>query len=574
MPVARDGSSQGEQADPEAMDTVVGNLHDIGNSTQAESVDLLFLKEVMQGRVLQNLVKAHDALEEIELRPIRKDGASLIHEVIEDISPFIAEDDQAAELAGILDDPNFSSLTKTHDSIANGDFEQPSVFLDRTRPAYPPPHEFNAAGDAIRMVGIRKPSNVPLGITLRQEKGEVVVARVIHGGIIEKQGLLHVGDIIKEVNGIDVTNDPDALQDHMKTASGNVTLKIIPSYHNDYRLLPVYVRAFFDYNPKQDSLLPCPDLGLAFQKGDILSIVDREDQNWWQAYVLNRDGHPTGLIPSAELEERRRAFVPKENIYTRQTACGLIQSKRRRHEHYKTRKNYEFDRSDIVIYEEVQEMPPFQRKTLVLLGAQGVGRRILKNKLIDSDFKRFGTAVAHTSRRPREGEENGLDYYFSLRPEMEEDIRQNSFLEYGEYADNLYGTTYDAIRAVNRSGKMCVLDINPQSLKLLRNSEFLPLVVFIKAPELESLRMIHEAAKATGETEKHVTDQDLQKTVDESARMERAYNHLFDLIVVNSNLEESFNKLREAIDDMASKRQWVPVDWVYDSPIINPTTAF
>ena len=44
-----------------------------------------------------------------------------------------------------------------------------------------------------------------------------------------------------------------------------------------------------------------------------------------------------------------------------------------------------------------------------------------------------------------------------------------------------------------------------QSLKLLRNSEFLPLVVFIKAPELESLRRVHEAAKAAGETEKHVT---------------------------------------------------------------------
>ena len=67
-----------------------------------------------------------------------------------------------------------------------------------------------------------------------------------------------------------------------------------------------------------------------------------------------------------------------------------------------------------------------------------------------------------TSRRPREGEENGLDYHFAMRIDMEEDIRQNRFLEYGEYADNLYGTTYDAIREVNRSGKMCILDINPQ----------------------------------------------------------------------------------------------------------------
>ena len=52
-------------------------------------------------------------------------------------------------------------------------------------------------------------------------------------------GLLHVGDIIKEINGIDVTNDPDALQEHMKSAQGNVTLKILPSYKDHIPAPPV-----------------------------------------------------------------------------------------------------------------------------------------------------------------------------------------------------------------------------------------------------------------------------------------------------------------------------------------------
>ena len=81
----------------------------------------------------------------------------------------------------------------------------------------------------------------------------------------------------------------------------------------------------------------------------------------------------------------------------------------------------------------------------------------------------FSFFFSDTSRRPREGEENGLDYYFAMRVEMEDEIRQNRFLEYGEYAGNLYGTTYDAIRTVNRSGKMCVLDINPQVSNLAHN---------------------------------------------------------------------------------------------------------
>lgn len=53
----------------------------------------------------------------------------------------------------------------------------------------------------------------------------------------------------------------------------------------------------------------------------------------------------------------------------------------------------EFDRHELLIYEEVARMPPFRRKTLVLIGAQGVGRRSLKNKLIMWDPDRYGTTV-------------------------------------------------------------------------------------------------------------------------------------------------------------------------------------
>lgn len=53
----------------------------------------------------------------------------------------------------------------------------------------------------------------------------------------------------------------------------------------------------------------------------------------------------------------------------------------------------EFDRHELLIYEEVARMPPFRRKTLVLIGAQGVGRRSLKNKLIMSDQSQYGTTI-------------------------------------------------------------------------------------------------------------------------------------------------------------------------------------
>lgn len=66
------------------------------------------------------------------------------------------------------------------------------------------------------------------------ERGELVIARILHGGMIDQQGLLHVGDIIKEVNGQEVGSDPRALQEVLKNASGSVVLKILPSYQEPH----------------------------------------------------------------------------------------------------------------------------------------------------------------------------------------------------------------------------------------------------------------------------------------------------------------------------------------------------
>lgn len=66
------------------------------------------------------------------------------------------------------------------------------------------------------------------------EGGELVIARILHGGMIDQQGLLHVGDVIKEVNGKEVGSDPKVLQDMLKEASGSVVLKILPSYQEPH----------------------------------------------------------------------------------------------------------------------------------------------------------------------------------------------------------------------------------------------------------------------------------------------------------------------------------------------------
>ncbi|XP_036923923.1 MAGUK p55 subfamily member 2 isoform X1 [Sturnira hondurensis] len=550
-----------EEADlrRKAMQQVLDNLGSLPNATGAAELDLIFLRGIMESPIVRSLAKAHERLEETKLEAVRDNNLELVQEILRDLAQLAEQSSTAAELARILQEPHFQSLLETHDSVASKTYETPppSPGLDPTFSNQPVPP------DAVRMVGIRKTAGEHLGVTFRVEGGELVIARILHGGMVAQQGLLHVGDIIKEVNGQPVGSDPRALQELLRSASGSVILKILPSYQEPHLPRQVFVKCHFDYDPARDSLIPCKEAGLRFNAGDLLQIVNQDDANWWQACHVG--GGSAGLIPSQLLEEKRKAFVKRdlELTPTSGTLCGSLSGKKKKRMMYLTTKNAEFDRHELLIYEEVARMPPFRRKTLVLIGAQGVGRRSLKNKLIMWDPDRYGTTVPYTSRRPKDSEREGQGYSFVSRAEMEADIRAGRYLEHGEYEGNLYGTRIDSIRGVVAAGKVCVLDVNPQAVKVLRTAEFVPYVVFIEAPDFETLRAMNRAALESGVSTKQLTEADLRRTVEESSRIQRGYGHYFDLSLVNSNLERTFRELQAAMEKLRTEPQWVPVSWVY-----------
>uniref|UniRef100_A0A8C0KHA6 MAGUK p55 scaffold protein 2 n=1 Tax=Canis lupus dingo TaxID=286419 RepID=A0A8C0KHA6_CANLU len=568
MPVAATNSES-------AMQQVLDNLGSLPNATGAAELDLIFLRGIMESPIVRSLAKgsqgasgvtcsvltlqAHERLEETKLEAVRDNNLELVQEILRDLAQLAEQSSTAAELARILQEPHFQSLLETHDSVASKTYETPppSPGLDPTFSNQPVPP------DAVRMVGIRKTAGEHLGVTFRVEGGELVIARILHGGMVAQQGLLHVGDIIKEVNGQPVGSDPRALQELLRSASGSVILKILPSYQEPHLPRQVFVKCHFDYDPARDSLIPCKEAGLRFSAGDLLQIVNQDDANWWQACHV--EGGSAGLIPSQLLEEKRKAFVKRdlELTPTSGTLCGSLSGKKKKRMMYLTTKNAEFDRHELLIYEEVARMPPFRRKTLVLIGAQGVGRRSLKNKLIMWDPDRYGTTVPYTSRRPKDSEREGQGYSFVSRSEMEADIRAGRYLEHGEYEGNLYGTRIDSIRGVVAAGKVCVLDVNPQAVKVLRTAEFVPYVVFIEAPDFETLRAMNRAALESGVSTKQLTEADLRRTVEESSRIQRGYGHYFDLSLVNTNLERTFRELQAAMEKLRTEPQWVPVSWVY-----------
>ncbi|CAG2062779.1 unnamed protein product, partial [Timema podura] len=160
-----------------------------------------------------------------------------------------------------------------------------------------------------------------------------------------------------------------------------------------------------------------------------------------------------------------------------------------------------------------------------------------------------------TSRARKDGEVDGHDYHFISRAQFELDILSRKFVEHGEYEKAYYGTSLDAIRSVVNSGKICVLNLHPQSLKILRNSDLKPFVVFVAPPSLEKLQQ----KKMNGELYK---DDELKDIIEKAREMEDKYGHYFDMIMVNNDTDRAFHQLINEINILEREPQWVPATWL------------
>ncbi|RUS71889.1 hypothetical protein EGW08_020342 [Elysia chlorotica] len=495
-----------------------------------------------------------------------KEAIDVLAEQLDDLYDIGAKTLDLDFLRAILTDESLfnvvDALLVAHDDITNknfeGDIDNSQNITQGPQLLSPLPPVFNSTQEQVRYVNIRKSETEPLGITVKlDEMNDLQVARILQGSLVDKQGMLHVGDVIREVNGFPVAT-PEQLMELIIDSDPDISLKIIPSFQHFNKSEPVYMKAHFSWDPMKDRLLPCKEAGLPFNDGDILEIVSSDDTNWWQARLAEIDG-PVGLVPSSALEEKRKSFVNPDLDYSKSSLfCGLTKKKKKTIK-YSSKDSKEYDKADVLIYEEVRRMAPFERPFLVLVGAKGVGRRSLKNRLIKDDPRRFGTPIAHTSRAPRAKEVDGQGYYFTDRETMERDILDNKYVEHGEFNLNLYGTRVDSCWDVVKSRKMCVLDVSPAALKMLKSQEFMPFIVFVAAPSVEALKVMYEEGK-------HVRggrEEDFIQTVKESAKIEKVFNTYFDKIIVNDNFEDTYLELRRALSEMTAKQQWVPVNWVH-----------
>ncbi|XP_073927519.1 MAGUK p55 subfamily member 4 isoform X2 [Castor canadensis] len=556
-------------------------------SRDVNGVCLLY--DLLHSPWLQALLKVYDCLQEFKEKkpvPATTHAQKLSQEVMELLRE-TPNSSEIQELRQILQSPHYKALLSAYDTVAQKDFE----------PLLPPlPDNIPESEEAMRIVCLVK-NQQPLGATIKRHEmtGDILVARVIHGGLVERSGLLYAGDKLVEVNGVSVEGlDPEQVIHILAMSRGTIMFKVVPVSDpplNSQKM--VHVRAMTDYWPQEDPGIPCVDAGLPFQKGDILQIVDQNDALWWQARKISDLATCAGLIPSNHLLKRKqREFwwsqpnklhtCLKSTIYKEEFVgygqkfflAGFRRSlrlcRRKCHLRQPRASVYCPDSCCSAVgapYEEVtryQRQPSDKHRLIVLLGPSGVGVNELRRQLIEFNPRHFQSAVPHTTRSPKSYEMNGREYHYVSKETFESLIHSHRMLEYGEYKGHLYGTSVDAVHAVLDEGKICIMDLEPQDIQVVRTHELKPYVIFIKPSNMSCMKQSRKNAKILTEyfVDMKFKDEDLQEMEDLAQKMETQFGQFFDHVIVNDHLQDACARLLSAIQNAQEEPQWVPATWI------------
>ncbi|XP_059915841.1 MAGUK p55 subfamily member 7-like isoform X1 [Gadus macrocephalus] len=570
--------------------------------------DYRFLHSMLMEKKLHLLFKIHERLKRFEKRgpiPARDQASTLVPNLVDELSNYSTV--QGEELLSLLCEPHFKSLLWVHDAVAQHQFE----------PQLPPLPEniLEESDDSVKIVSLVK-SAEPLGATIRRDcsTGAILVARILKGGAADKSGLIHQGDELREVNGVSLDHKtPQEILPLLASSQREVKLKVIPAdVHTEQaanRKHELFVRALLDYDPEKDPCVPCREVALTFRRGDVLQVLSKEDDTWWQARHHGDHDSWAGLIPSEQLHQRRLALQqpqalfpsgclqpPEDDEVKEDVDYGAISGVRvagqrrsfrlgRRGGHgTDPRRRRAAGLEGLTRAPAYLEVVPYRRgpndrpRLVLLVGPPGVGVSELQRRLLVSDPEQYGVTVPYTSRMTRIKEQNGVDYYFVSQRQFEEDILNHRFIEYGMYRGHYYGTSLDSVAEVMAEGKMCLVNLHPAAIKSVYTSEFRPYVVFVRPPRLEELRFTRRRAKficppeeGSGQA-RTFSEEDFEDMIVSAEDMETEHSHMFDKVVVNGDLTTAFRELRAALEQASGPNlqwlpaEWGPAEWVQGSP--------
>ena len=176
---------------------------------------------------------------------------------------------------------------------------------------------------------------------------------------------------------------------------------------------------------------------------------------------------------------------------------------------------------------------------IVLSGPSGVGKGTVRAAIFSKGEQKFVYSISATTRKPRTGETDGVDYFFKTREEFEQMIQNKQLLEYAEYVGNYYGTTLEYVENTLATGKDVFLEIDVQGAIQVR--ELMPegVFIFLTPPDLNELesRIVNRGTDS---------DEVIAKRM-KTAREELELMKYYDYSVVNDTVDNAVQKIEAII---------------------------
>lgn len=183
---------------------------------------------------------------------------------------------------------------------------------------------------------------------------------------------------------------------------------------------------------------------------------------------------------------------------------------------------------------------------IVLSGFSGAGKGTLVKKLLET-YDNYALSISMTTRAPREGELDGVHYFFTDREHFEQTIEENGLIEYAQYCGNYYGTPRAYVEEQLSQGRDVILEIEIQGALKIKKMFPESLLLFVTPPSAAELE---RRLKGRGTETEEVIAKRLARASEESEGIEA-----YDYIVVNDHLETCVEELHHIVE--AARR--VPV---------------
>ena len=181
---------------------------------------------------------------------------------------------------------------------------------------------------------------------------------------------------------------------------------------------------------------------------------------------------------------------------------------------------------------------------VVVSGFSGVGKGTLMRTLTEK-YGYYALSISATTRPPREGEEDGREYFFKTKEEFEKLIEENRLIEYACYCDNYYGTPRDYVEDQMEQGRDVILEIEIQGALKIKEQYPDALLLFVMPPDAETLVT---RLRGRGTESDEVIRQRLKRAAEESAGVEE-----YEYMIINDDLDQSVEEVHRLIDSQHNK---------------------